>query len=1225
MSASRDKAQVGDVSIPAAAAAAAGSPPERLLGDPAPGWQADGGMESRAEPRLAPGAEPLPPAYSCPVVGRERAGSELSGGGGGGTGGPEGAGAALPAALHRTTSFSVLDILDPNKFNSRSRRQCALLYKAAAGAADYALATDAQKPDGDAGAEARTPTEDGQAGRRTKASPEARKVPEPGRLQRNAGRGREAAGSPLPFRSEARGRPAASPRPFSSSWLSVRAVAGSANGAGLRAPKSAGQRACWCKGCAAGPPGRGPFLGKARGARTCSGAAGGHASAPKLLHVPWRPSQREETCGNSDVLSLKGGGHAWVREASGRQSRGRLLRAGAGRGSRSAPGSHKRRTRAAQAISSPRQPLPGACGRTGQRPGRGESPDPPGLQGCRGPSRLAQGKEPGPPPRSEAARGRREIRPAATRPARPGAVRGAVGAAGAPPNRVACRAEAEAEAGAGRSPCAESEAPDDDDEDEAEDEDEDGELCSEGSSASESGGPGAGGGLAGPVEAGGGLRPDDSEAPPPLAPPPPGGAQGIGPPPPPPPPQQAPAGPPAGKAKRKRPGSDSKSGKPRRARTAFTYEQLVALENKFKATRYLSVCERLNLALSLSLTETQVKIWFQNRRTKWKKQNPGADTSAPTGGGGGGGPGGGPGGLSGALSPLSPSPPMAGHGLAMHGPPGAYAGHPPGGLVCAAQLPFLPSPAAVLSPFVLGSQTFGSPAFPAPPQSACLSTGHGNRRKRKNLANELLLDASGALDSGREAQRGAKAAPEREPCGRGEALSPRPAGPRAPERTGESPAGASRTPAARPPAEKREGAAALARSGRPDVAQRHGRAPGRRHGRGGGRPVAPEAASKPGRPRAAPGGPRRVRAHVQIHRTSVLAHRRKRGSQAGSPEKLRRATVAGEAEARRWSRAGAALNGVGSKRCAGIRSAPERDGGAGAGEWPSEKNRASQLRAGGVLPSRRVRSCEAPAGLAGTASPAPTPSARGDDPGTKALPARESRAGRARSGADAGRPARRMGRPALARERAGRAPRSGRRVLVGGMGQPLHRSAVARRGPSAAPRFSARARSKDVPKQRPARNPLLQPALSRACGAPGVLPFTARSAPPEVVAAPGFRAGAGDAALPALRWSASGPAASPEAAPSLGSRRHEAAREPRLPAARALGREPPPTPGPRKGQAMPGLVIGLPLPGPVSGPRSSLGDRGGATVPSPGRPHWAGGSGSAAWCKASGDCGSCWR
>jgi len=49
-------------------------------------------------------------------------------------------------------------------------------------------------------------------------------------------------------------------------------------------------------------------------------------------------------------------------------------------------------------------------------------------------------------------------------------------------------------------------------------------------------------------------------------------------------------------------------GKPRRVRTAFTYEQLVALENKFRQTRYLSVCERLNLALSLNLTETQVSF-----------------------------------------------------------------------------------------------------------------------------------------------------------------------------------------------------------------------------------------------------------------------------------------------------------------------------------------------------------------------------------------------------------------------------------------------------------------------------------------------------------------------------------------------------------------------------------------------------------------------------------------
>ncbi|XP_042198247.1 NK1 transcription factor-related protein 1 [Callorhinchus milii] len=174
-------------------------------------------------------------------------------------------------------------------------------------------------------------------------------------------------------------------------------------------------------------------------------------------------------------------------------------------------------------------------------------------------------------------------------------------------------------------------------------------------------------------------------------------------PPPPPPPSPAQQ---QHKSKRKRSGADAKSGKPRRARTAFTYEQLVALENKFKSTRYLSVCERLNLALSLSLTETQVKIWFQNRRTKWKKQNPGADTSAPTAGGGGGGSGGGLGPPPMAsLSPVSSSPPLGGP-LSMHSYPGA-------GLVCTAQLPFLSSP-AVLSPFMLTSQPYGAPAFYAP-------------------------------------------------------------------------------------------------------------------------------------------------------------------------------------------------------------------------------------------------------------------------------------------------------------------------------------------------------------------------------------------------------------------------------------------------------------------------------------------------------------------------------
>ncbi|NXJ00690.1 NKX11 protein, partial [Psophia crepitans] len=61
------------------------------------------------------------PLYSCPGN-RDRQGDSQSN-----TPGQEGAVAALPM-VHRTTSFSVLDILDPNKFNSK-RRQCAVLYK----------------------------------------------------------------------------------------------------------------------------------------------------------------------------------------------------------------------------------------------------------------------------------------------------------------------------------------------------------------------------------------------------------------------------------------------------------------------------------------------------------------------------------------------------------------------------------------------------------------------------------------------------------------------------------------------------------------------------------------------------------------------------------------------------------------------------------------------------------------------------------------------------------------------------------------------------------------------------------------------------------------------------------------------------------------------------------------------------------------------------------------
>uniref|UniRef100_A0A3Q3WJV4 Homeobox domain-containing protein n=1 Tax=Mola mola TaxID=94237 RepID=A0A3Q3WJV4_MOLML len=60
--------------------------------------------------------------------------------------------------------------------------------------------------------------------------------------------------------------------------------------------------------------------------------------------------------------------------------------------------------------------------------------------------------------------------------------------------------------------------------------------------------------------------------------------------------------------------------KSRRIRTAFTLEQLQMLEHSFQRCHYLSVLERHTIATALRLSETQVKIWFQNRRTKWKKE-----------------------------------------------------------------------------------------------------------------------------------------------------------------------------------------------------------------------------------------------------------------------------------------------------------------------------------------------------------------------------------------------------------------------------------------------------------------------------------------------------------------------------------------------------------------------------------------------------------------------------